>query len=156
MKISSIRANNRKKVLEIHTRKGDYTFPYVKLDPAPTSKNRIAQVHPDPELGKEALTYVLESGAEGTVHLDEVLDYNQDPGYLADLLLYKLTVEAKKRLDSSSIGIRPLARQLDTSPAQLYRLLDTANYRKSVRQMLGLLHALDCEVDLVVRDREAV
>jgi len=110
----------------------------------------------DKELGGEGFTYELESGAEGTVHIDQVLDYHQDPGYMADLLLYKLTVEAQKRIERSGIGIRQLARRLRTSPSQLYRLLDTTNYRKSVRQVLSLLHALDCEVDLVVRDREAV
>jgi hypothetical protein len=46
-------------------------------------------------------------------------------------------------------------RRVGTSPAQLYRLLDTTNQRKSVDQMLRLLQALDCEVDLVVRARRA-
>ena len=122
----------------------------------PSDTDRVAAVYVDKELGGEGFTYELESGAEGTVHIDQVLDYHQDPGYMADLLLYKLTVEAQKRLDRSGIGIRQLARRLRTSPSQLYRLLDTTNYRKSVRQVLSLLHALDCEVDLVVRDREAV
>ena len=126
------------------------------MDPEPSEADRVAAVHVDEELGREGFTYRLQSGAEGTVHIDQVLDYHQDPGYMADLLLYKLTVEAQKRLDRSGIGIRQLARRLKTSPSQLYRLLDTTNYRKSVRQLLSLLHALDCEVDLVVRDREAV
>ena len=39
--------------------------------------------------------------------------------------------------------------------ATLYRLLDTTNYRKSFHQIIELLHALDCEVDVVVRDRRA-
>jgi len=155
MRIKSVTWNNRKKVLAIHTAQDDYTFPYAKLDPAPRLDDRITEAYPDPELGKEAFTYVLESGAEGTVHVDRVLDYDQEPGYLADLLLYKLTVEAKTRFEQSALGIRQLARHLGTSPSQLYRLLDTTNYRKSVRQMLELLYALDCEVDLVVREREA-
>lgn len=41
---------------------------------------------------------------------------------------------------------------LGTSAAQFYRLLDQTNYRKSVDQVLSLLHVLDCDVDLVVRD----
>lgn len=110
----------------------------------------------DEELGREAFTYTLESGREGTVHVDQVLDYNRDPGYLADLLLHRLTLEAEKRLEASSIGIRHLAPRLKTSTSQVYRLLDSANYKKSVRQVLALLRALGCEVDVVVRDREAV
>lgn len=30
----------------------------------------------DPELGREAITYRLESGREGSVHIDAVLEYN--------------------------------------------------------------------------------
>ena len=41
-------------------------------------------------------------------------------------------------------------RRLGTSAAQLYRLLDQTNYRKSVDQVLNLLHVLDCDVDLIV------
>ena len=100
--------------------------------------------------------YELESDAEGTVHIDQVLEYHQDPAYMADLLLAKLTVEAQNRLDRNGIDIRQLARRLKSSPSQLYRLLDTTNYRKPVSQILSLLHALHREVNLVVRDRYAV
>jgi hypothetical protein len=156
MKITSVGADQRKRAFEVRTPKGAFELPYAKVVPSPSETDRVAAVYVDEELGGEGFTYELESGAEGTVHIDQVLDYHQDPGYMADLLLYKLTVEAQKRLDRSGIGIRQLARRLRTSPSQLYRLLDTTNYRKSVRQVLSLLHALDCEVDLVVRDREAV
>lgn len=36
-----------------------------------------------------------------------------------------------------------------------YRLLDQTNYRKSLDQLLLLLHVLDCEVDLIVRAKSA-
>ncbi len=39
-----------------------------------------------------------------------------------------------------------------TSATQFYRLLDQTNTRKSMGQLLSLLHVLDCGVDLVVRD----
>ena len=31
--------------------------------------------------GREAFTYVLHSGRTGTVHVEQVLEYNQDPTY---------------------------------------------------------------------------
>ena len=46
-----------------------------------------------------------------------------------------------------------MIRRLGTSPAQLYRLLDQTNSRKSIDQMLALLRVLDCDVELVVRDK---
>lgn len=153
MKVKRVSANNRKRVFEVEARGHQYTFPYALADPTPDSGNRIVSLDVDRELGREAFTYVLESGDEGTVHIDSVLEYNKDPAYLADLALYQLTVEAEKRFEASSIGARELARRLGTSPSQLYRLLDTTNYRKSLRQMLSLLYLLNCEVDFVVRER---
>jgi hypothetical protein len=50
---------------------------------------------------------------------------------------------------------REIVRRLRTSAAQLYRLLDQTNYRKSVDQVLALLQVLNCDVDLVVRTKTA-
>jgi hypothetical protein len=151
MKIRSIKPNNRKRAFEVGTWRELFLFPYTKADPQPTAGDPIEQIYIDKELGREAFTYTLASGREGTVHVEQVLEYNQDPGYMRDLLLYKLTLEARKRLDKSPLSKREIIRRLGTSPAQFYRLLDTTNYRKSVDKVLMLLHVLDCEVDLVVR-----
>ena len=98
---------------------------------------------------------ILESGKEGTVHIEQVLEYNQDPGYLRELLLYKLTLEARRQIEESPLSKREIIRRLGTSATQLYRLLDQTNYRKSVDQLLSLLHVLDCDVDLVIRAKSA-
>ena len=99
MKIRRVEANNRKSEFRVVTYSGDsYVFPYVKAEPKPESTNKVQEVVVDRELASEAFTYVLESGDEGSVHLDQVLEYNEDPTYLRDLLVYKLTVEAKQRI----------------------------------------------------------
>ena len=72
---------------------------------------------------------MLRSGRTGTVHVEQVLEYNQDPTYLRDLLLYRLTLEAQKRVAESPLSKREIVRRLGTSAAQLYRLLDQTNYR---------------------------
>jgi hypothetical protein len=82
----------------------------------------VADAYVDRELANEAFSYVLESGAEGSIHLDQVLEYNEDPTYLRDLLIYKLTVEAERRVEESGLSRRELARRLKTSVPQLYRL----------------------------------
>ena len=46
---------------------------------------------------------MLESGKEGTVHSEQVLEYNQDPHYLRDVLVYKLTIEVRKRVKRKSL-----------------------------------------------------
>ena len=155
MKIRGVSANNRKKSFEVRTYSQVLSFPYAKADSAPSQTDGVVHVAVDPELSREGFTYVLESGRTGTVHIEQVLEYNQDPSYLRNLLLYKLTLEAQKLVDSSPLSKREIIRRLGTSAAQFYRLLDQTNYRKSVDRVLLLLHVLECDVDLVVRAKSA-
>lgn len=155
MKIRSVRHNNRKKTFEVRTSSKRLIFPFSKADPTPTIEDPVSEIFVDDEAGREAFTYVLRSGHNGTVHVEQVFEYNRDPRYLRDLLLYQLTIEAQKRVAASPLSKREIMRRLGTSAAQLYRLLDQKNYRKSVDQLLALLQVLNCEVDLVVRSKTA-
>ena len=155
MKIRAVAGNNRKKVFEVTTSTRTWVFPYAKVDPQPTVQDPLERVFVDQELNREGFTYILTSGLEGTVHLDQILEYNQDPGYLRDALLYKLTIEAQNRVQASPLSKREIIRRLGTSATQLYRLLDQTNYRKTIDQLLSLLHVLDCDIDLVVRATRA-
>lgn len=74
---------------------------------------------------------------------------------LADLLTYKLSLEAQKRLQDSDLSYRQIAKRLNTSVPQLYRLLDPSNTNKSMKQLVALLHVLGCDVDLIVKDSKA-
>ncbi len=155
MKIRAVSQNNRKRAFEVTTWNQQLVFPYAKADPPPTPSDPVLHVSVDEELAREGFTYALASGREGSVHIDQVLEYNQDPRYMRDMLLYRLTIEAQKRVEKSSLSKREIIRRLGTSPAQFYRLLDSTNYRKSVDRVLFLLHVLDCDVDLVVRAKSA-
>jgi len=155
VKITSVKANNRRRAFEVMCAKGEFTFPYEKADPRPTRDDPIIELFVDPEVGNEGFSYILASGADGCVLLDWVFDYNEEPGYMRDLLLYNLTIQALHRLEATRISKREIIRRLGTSPAQFYRLIDPTNYRKSVDKMLSLLQVLGCEVDLVVRDRRS-
>ncbi len=155
MKIRAVVGNNRKKAFEIRTSTRVLVFPYAKAHPAPPARDPLERIFVDQELSREGFTYVLTSGREGTVHLEQVLEYNQDPAYLRDALLYRLTIEAQKRVQASPLSKRETIRRLGTSATQFYRLLDQTNYRKTLDQVLSLLHVLDCDVDLVVRTSRA-
>lgn len=153
MKIQSVTHNNRKKAFQVKASKKLFQLPYSRVDPQPGAADPIARVFVDKELGDEGFTYVLESGKEGTVHGEQVLEYNQDPRYLRDALLYKLTIEAQKRVEASALSKREIIRRLRTSATQFYRLLDQTNSRKSVDQLLSLLHVLDCDIELLIRTK---
>jgi predicted XRE-type DNA-binding protein len=154
VKVRAVVVDNRKARLELWTRSGEMLpFPFSRLRPRPTRRNRIREAFVDPELGREGVTYVLESGAEGVVHIDHALEYNEDPGYLSEMLMHRMTVEATKRIASAGLSRREIARRLGTSVPQLYRLLDPTNSSKSINQLISLLHVLGCEVDVKVKRR---
>jgi hypothetical protein len=156
MKIQSVQFNNRKKAFEVRMGKRVLVYPYARLEQSLDAGDMVREAYVDVEIGREGFSYVLESGGEGTVHGEQVLDYNEDPDYLRQALLYKLTVEAQKRLEDSPLSKRELIRRLGTSATQFYRLLDQTNTSKSIGQLLSLLHILDCDVDLVVKKRKTV
>jgi hypothetical protein len=155
VKIRSVRINNRRKAFEIRTTGRRLLIPSAKVDPKPTRTNPAVRAFVDKEIGSEGFGYVLRSGREGTVHVEQVLEYNKDPDHLRDQLLYNLTLEAQRRVGASPLSRREIIRRLGTSATQLYRLLDQTNYRKSVDQLVSLLQILDCEVRLVVRTKTA-
>jgi predicted amidophosphoribosyltransferase len=72
-------------------------------------------------------------------------------------LIYELSVEARRRRRDLNISIRTLAGMLNTSPARVHALLDPTVYRgKTINAMTRLLAALGAEIDVSVRDREAL
>ncbi len=153
MKLQSVSYNNRKRLFEVEVNRKRLTFPYARLEHVPERGNPVMDAWLDEEFGKEAFSYRLKNDLEGSVHLDHVLEVNHDPHYMTELLLYRLSIEAKKRLAGSGLSQRELIRRLGTSASQYYRLLDPTYTRKSLGQLLGLLHLLGCDVDVVIKDR---
>ncbi len=118
MKIRSVTSNNRRNEFTVVTRSGaTYTFPYTETDPCPASDDQIEEVFVDKALGNEAFTYILKSGEEGSVHIEQILEYNEDPNYLAELLTYKLTLEAQQGIEESGLSMRQIAKRLKTVAA---------------------------------------
>jgi predicted XRE-type DNA-binding protein len=152
MKIKKVAHNNRKKAFELVTGKDTLRFPYSRLRLKPSIDDPIEEVFVDRELGGEAFTYRLASGKEESVPIDQVLEYNRDPEYLRQMLLYKLTLKAQKLMERRGVSKREIMRRLGTSPTQFYRLIDQTFYRKTIDQMVRLLAALDCPVDLVFQE----
>lgn len=149
-----VRANNRRRALELDLSDGrSLPLPYARLHPPPRPPNRVAEVYVDAELGNEGVTYRLEDGTEGTVHVDAVLEYNRDPAHLRDLLLYRLKLEARERLERARLSRREVIRRLGTSPSQFYRLIDPAESGTSIDRVVELLVVLGCDVELRVEPR---
>ena len=119
MKIRRATVNQKKSQIELVTYSGrTYPMPLSRLSPTPSPTNQLVSAQVDPELDREAVTFVLESGEEGVLHIDQALDYNRDPGYLAEMLTQGSgmgvvdCVKAQKDYPNAAPGTKRLAQRL--------------------------------------------
>ena len=154
-KIRSVVFNNRRRDFTVRLGASSYRYPYTRLETQPPPGDHVVAAFVDPEIGREGFSNTLASGAEGTVPVERVLDYNKNPRYLRDGLLYDLTLAAQERMRTNPLSRREIARRMGTSAAQVCRLFDQTNTRKLLDEVLRLLGVLECEVQLSVRAKSA-
>lgn len=154
MKIfTSVSTNYHKKAFDVVIEGHDpMEFPFWRCSTVPSKEDPVEDLFIDPELGHTGFTYLLSSGAEGVVLTDHVLRFNRDPEYLVKEMLYDLSLTAADLLQRNDIGIRALSRRLNTSPTQIYRLVEPTFYGKSIDQMVRLLTSLGAKVRIGVED----
>ena len=150
MKIKSVSVNNRSRSFSVESDKGRFNYPYSRLILKPSKNDPIARVYVDRELGSRGYTYVLKSGKEDSIMLDQVLEYSKEPEYMLNMLRYKLSVLAEKLAGKKGVRKREISRRMRTSPGQLYRLLKPENDNKTIDQLIKLFAALDCRVKIQV------
>lgn len=116
MRIQSVAANRHKRVFELAAEGSKFTYPFATCVPQPSPSDPLKTVVVDDELGREAFTYVLTSGHEGTVHIEQVLDYSEDPEYLRSMLVYRLALEAGRTSEKREGAQRVLGNARPVSP----------------------------------------
>jgi predicted XRE-type DNA-binding protein len=82
------------------------------------------------------------------VLLDQVLEYVKDPEFARQAMLFKMTIQAQERIKKLGVSKREIIRRMGVTPTQFYRLMDQKNTRKTMDQMVRLLNALDCSVEI--------
>ena len=78
----------------------------------PEPGNPVRWAAPEPETGGTWFTYELADGTQDAVPLDGVLDFNRDPDYMRDMLLFELTVAALKALEVTPMSRRQIIRRM--------------------------------------------
>jgi len=150
VKLKSVAYNNRRKVFLLHTEKGKMEFPYAAAQPQPVPGDYVREAYVDPELGNEAFSYRLESGAEGAIHGDSILEQNEDPEHLSGLMLYHLTLALRDAIEKSPLSKREIIKKSRISAPQLYRLLDPVKTGKSASQIFRVLYALNHDLEFTI------
>lgn len=146
MKITDVTVDRRKKELVVRAGQRLFRYPLALL---PAREPLVAAV-PDEEIGREGVECTFASGRVETIHLDDIRAQLGDAEQARELLLYELTLKAQSLLKRQGLARRALCRLLNTSPAQVYRLLDQTCYTKTIDTMIQLLRVLGYQVQIQV------
>ena len=134
--------DNRKKVFYLEYTSGLHVeCPYSALG----IRDKVVAVAPDRESGRHSFYFVLTNGKKEFVPFDQPLYVVQNPEYVKQNTLYKVTKQLNEFIEKEKVSKRELARRLGTSMSQLSRLLDTANYKKELSRLIELAAMLNYE-----------
>jgi hypothetical protein len=142
--------NNQDNIISIHYKDGRiFNVPYHKLKiSSPLSSAGI-----DMETRGCAFYYKQQESEKVYVPYDIPLIINNDPEYMFELKLENLSADLKQKILQSKIPKYRLAKMLNTSESQLYRLLDPNRASKNIFQLFKLAQLIG--MDLQIRLKKA-
>jgi hypothetical protein len=154
----SAEPNYHRRTLDLTVAEGKkskaYSLPFgvftkLKID----RTNKFRDIRIDQTVGGHAISFVLEDGKRGDFPVDFVL-YWCDPEY--DLSpLNQLKRALKQNLDKAGLSLRVLADALETSPAQVVRLLEENRASKHILQLFKLAELSGYDIHFSIKKKRA-
>ncbi len=124
-------------------------FAGMKIGPL----NRFASIRIDRNLAEQGATFTLQDGTRGDFPADFVL-YYADPTYQWSPI-NQLKGELKGRISDARLSFRVLADALNTSPAQVVRLLQKNRASKQILQLTKLAQIAGYDLEIKLKKRTA-
>jgi len=141
-KFKAVEFDNKKRLFHLSYTSGlKVECPYSALG----IHEKVTDAAPDSESGDHAFYFVLESGKKDYVPYDQPLHIAQNPDYVKQDTLYKMTKAINEFIRKEKVPKRELARRLNTSMSQLSRLLDVTNYKKELSRLIEIAAMLNYE-----------
>jgi len=157
-RFNQITPNYRKRVLEVVLREGKrlnrYNLPFAVFTGMKIgADNRFASITIESDLAEQGATFVLEDGTRGDFPADFVLYYS-DPTYQWSPI-NQLKRALKSKISDSKLSLRVLADALNTSPAQVVRLLQENRASKQFLQLFKLAQIAGYNIEFTLKKRTA-
>jgi hypothetical protein len=141
-------------VLREGSKTSRYSLPFaVFRDHEIGVNNKFKEIKIDAELDGTGAAFILEDGSKGDFPADLVL-YYCDPSYDWSPL-NQLKKSLKDRLKASKLSVRVLADALNTSPAQVLRLLEENKAAKQLTQLFQLAELAGYQIQLQLKKKSA-
>ena len=157
-KFRKITPNYRKRVLEITLQEGRkltrHSLPFAVFSGSEMgATNRFIEITIEKDLGDQAVSYRLQDGTQGDFPVDLVLYYS-DPTYQWSPI-NQLKRALKTKIVDSNLSIRVLADALNTSPAQVVRLLEENRASKQLLQLFKLAQVAGYDIEFTLKRKSA-
>lgn len=157
-KIKKIRPNYRKRVFEVWLQEAGkmkhYNLPFSVFRNIEISKhNPCISIEIEKELGSQGASFQLADGSKKDFPADFVLyycdySYNWSP-------INQLKKTLRNELQASKLSIRVLADALETSPAQVIRLLEENRISKQLMQLFQLAELAGYQIEFNLKKKHA-
>jgi len=157
-RFKQITPNYRKRVLEVVLREGRilnrYNLPFAVFTGMKIgSGNRFTSIAIENDLAEQGASFVLEDGTRGDFPADFVLYYS-DPTYQWSPI-NQLKRALKSKIADSKLSVRVLADALNTSPAQVVRLLKENQASRQFLQLSKLAQIAGYSIEITLKKRTA-
>jgi len=134
-KFKNVEIDNRKRIFRLEYTSGlKLDCPYFSLG----IRGKVVTAAPDPETGAHSFFFTLDDGRTDYVPFDQPLHIARNPEYIKEQTLHAMTKQLNEFIRREKVAKRVLARRLNTSPSQLERLLDPANYQKEMSRLVEI------------------
>ena len=148
-KIKSVTFSNKTKEIEIeYASKKKYSVHYGQLG---IQKN-IIKAWVDRETGNQSVGFEFEDGSVDYMPYDQPLALNKDPDYLLQDQIEHLVLELNETIKKKGISKKYIAKKLETSENQIFRLLNPSILNKNLEQLYQIAFILNKQIEIELKD----
>ncbi len=148
-KIKSVTFSNKTKEIEIeYASKKRYSVHYGQLG----IHQNILKAWVDRETGNQSIGFEFEDGSVDYMPYDQPLALNKDPDYLLQDQIEHLVLELNETIKKKGISKKYIAKKLETSENQIFRLLNPSILNKNLEQLYQIAFILNKQIEIELKD----
>lgn len=148
-KIKNVRFSNKTKEIEVeYTSNKKYTVHYGQLG----IKKNITKAWVDQETNGKSVGFEFEDHEVNFMPYGQPLALNKDPDYLLQDQIEHLVLELNETIQKKGISKKYIAKKLETSENQIFRLLNPSILNKNLEQLYKIASILNKHIEIELKD----
>jgi hypothetical protein len=148
-KFKHVQFSNKTREIEVeYTSKKKYSVHYGQLG---IQKN-ILRAWVDQETKGKSVGFEFADGTVDYMPYDQPLALNKDPDYLLQDQIERLVLKLNETIKKKGISKKYIAKKLETSENQIFRLLNPSILNKNLEQLYQIAFILNKQIEIELKD----